>query len=643
MLSDKFESAIVKLCQDIEDCPIKTIYFEQWFLRNIVRDFLHKANLCATYEMQLSCPITSYMHNAENTNFYEQYEMILEKKQCSKFMRDLMQSLNNAYDTSTKEAANFYDMWAQMIIDDVFDFVLIKKYPLPVQQHFMSYYFVFVIKNVCLYNDVKLTDLINKNLKNMAVPELFSRMNRNINRPADIYTEYYDIKIFTDVDKYILMIHDLRSYLFGKKSIKSIDYTLTDHKKDHIVKQISDTLQYMCDLANKDLFCALSEKILIKEYITAFSNLIYSIKSAYGSVYGDFNEIFEFTQFINAQMKDPDFDFHFNTKLISQKIADFHILPNKALLFLNNLCECVLHGEFNMDYIINTKMFSSFVTFYNKHVKINIVLHGDKYKKLLNDTLRKIKQPCYTNSTPINFDLDGTMDLYEFVETMNLYTFVNGMDKYDHKETVTEKTQKSKNIKSKIEDLTTDAKPVKKVTKKTKEKIPAAIRNIVWHQQNGDNALGKCFCCKVELISKANFECGHIVSEKHGGSIEIDNLRPICGLCNKSMGTCDMHVFMEKHGIIKSDKQCVKLDVPYEESIAKHLNSYKNDDLKKICKAMKMTKTVHGNKNEYVMAISDFLNKKTKEEILDIFPEISIKKTDTKTKITENILQFIVY
>ena len=33
------------------------------------------------------------------------------------------------------------------------------------------------------------------------------------------------------------------------------------------------------------------------------------------------------------------------------------------------------------------------------------------------------------------------------------------------------------------------------------------------------------------------FECGHVQSHVNGGSLEVGNLRPICGSCNKSMGS----------------------------------------------------------------------------------------------------------
>lgn len=83
----------------------------------------------------------------------------------------------------------------------------------------------------------------------------------------------------------------------------------------------------------------------------------------------------------------------------------------------------------------------------------------------------------------------------------------------------------------------------------SKEKIPATVRNAVWVTYNGKVLQTNCWCCGVEPITKGNFECGHIVSEKNGGKVNLDNLRPICGLCNKSMGIKNMNDFMEKYGL----------------------------------------------------------------------------------------------
>lgn len=91
------------------------------------------------------------------------------------------------------------------------------------------------------------------------------------------------------------------------------------------------------------------------------------------------------------------------------------------------------------------------------------------------------------------------------------------------------------------------------VVKKTKEKIPATVRNAVWVNYIGPiKATSMCFCCNSNPISISVFECGHIKSEHDGGKVHIDNLRPICGLCNKSMGTKDMVKFMQTYGFKQS-------------------------------------------------------------------------------------------
>jgi 5-methylcytosine-specific restriction endonuclease McrA len=89
--------------------------------------------------------------------------------------------------------------------------------------------------------------------------------------------------------------------------------------------------------------------------------------------------------------------------------------------------------------------------------------------------------------------------------------------------------------------------PTKKKVKK--EKIPATLKNIVWHKYFETSLTGLCQCCKVENISKAIFDAGHIISEKNGGQVILENLKPICKLCNSSMGKTNMDEFMKKYGI----------------------------------------------------------------------------------------------
>jgi 5-methylcytosine-specific restriction endonuclease McrA len=71
-----------------------------------------------------------------------------------------------------------------------------------------------------------------------------------------------------------------------------------------------------------------------------------------------------------------------------------------------------------------------------------------------------------------------------------------------------------------------------------KKKIPLAMREQVWLVYLGDRAFKhKCHVKWCEnIITPFTFEVGHNVPESKGGATSLDNLRPICSKCNKSMG-----------------------------------------------------------------------------------------------------------
>ena len=70
-----------------------------------------------------------------------------------------------------------------------------------------------------------------------------------------------------------------------------------------------------------------------------------------------------------------------------------------------------------------------------------------------------------------------------------------------------------------------------------KAKIPRALREQVWTTFIGKKFEHKCLVTWCEnVISVFNFEVGHQIPESKGGTLSIDNLRPICAKCNRSMG-----------------------------------------------------------------------------------------------------------
>ena len=70
-----------------------------------------------------------------------------------------------------------------------------------------------------------------------------------------------------------------------------------------------------------------------------------------------------------------------------------------------------------------------------------------------------------------------------------------------------------------------------------KKTIPKALREQVWFTQLGKVYEAKCVVSWCQnKITVFDFEVGHNLPESKGGSTTLDNLRPICARCNKSMG-----------------------------------------------------------------------------------------------------------
>ena len=118
------------------------------------------------------------------------------------------------------------------------------------------------------------------------------------------------------------------------------------------------------------------------------------------------------------------------------------------------------------------------------------------------------------------------------------------------KEIITKDNVKETNKKDNVKE-TNKKDDIKELNKKDKKKsIPLSLKRNVWNKYIGE-ALGKtlCLCCKLTEISQLNFSCGHIISEFNGGKIKLDNLKPICGSCNSSIGTRNMNDFIEEYGL----------------------------------------------------------------------------------------------
>ena len=71
-----------------------------------------------------------------------------------------------------------------------------------------------------------------------------------------------------------------------------------------------------------------------------------------------------------------------------------------------------------------------------------------------------------------------------------------------------------------------------------KKRIPKAVREAVWVKHVGKRYQHKClthWCPNTMTVF--DFQTSHNIPESKGGSNEIDNLFPLCGRCNLSMGS----------------------------------------------------------------------------------------------------------
>jgi len=86
-----------------------------------------------------------------------------------------------------------------------------------------------------------------------------------------------------------------------------------------------------------------------------------------------------------------------------------------------------------------------------------------------------------------------------------------------------------------------------KKNKTKKQRIPPILKKNVWLKYIGNKVESKCLCCNDNIISLTSFHCGHIIAEVNGGKLTIENMRPICGSCNSSMGSQNMKDYAQKY------------------------------------------------------------------------------------------------
>jgi 5-methylcytosine-specific restriction endonuclease McrA len=109
--------------------------------------------------------------------------------------------------------------------------------------------------------------------------------------------------------------------------------------------------------------------------------------------------------------------------------------------------------------------------------------------------------------------------------------------------------------------------------KRKRESCPKAVKEAVWRKYCKDKLTGKCYVCRRPIYFTF-FEVGHNKAYSKGGTWNIQNLRPICRTCNRSMGTTPIETFKRKYfGKVKP----IKKPKPIRESRKKRVEELKKE------------------------------------------------------------------
>ncbi len=92
-----------------------------------------------------------------------------------------------------------------------------------------------------------------------------------------------------------------------------------------------------------------------------------------------------------------------------------------------------------------------------------------------------------------------------------------------------------------ILDSDSDSESVKR------DRIPLTMKRKVWEKYIGSKTgEQKCKICNIKDIYQMSFTCARVISKVNGGEATLENLRPICDSCQRSMYTTNMKTFYEK-------------------------------------------------------------------------------------------------
>ena len=237
-------------------------------------------------------------------------------------------------------------------------------------------------------------------------------------------------------------------------------------------------------------------------------------------------------------------------ELVSTLLAEFiklwHVLKDKKANDLKNICK-----QFNIKGTTGCKK-DEIIWSILQHCSSNLILRLDE--NIVNSVISGKAKNKFS-------EIDVVIPPSEVIQSIPKLSLIEELEQQKMeielkmKEEIIKKQKAEEDIqRAKLEEeqkiIEEQRKKEKEEAKKKKQSIPKNVRIIVWNHYIGEDIIKhKCLCCKKVVISNTNFEVGHVISEKNGGTHEINNLRPICFACNHSMGTENMIDFVVKYGL----------------------------------------------------------------------------------------------
>lgn len=155
-----------------------------------------------------------------------------------------------------------------------------------------------------------------------------------------------------------------------------------------------------------------------------------------------------------------------------------------------------------------------------EEIKTIINNKNDKCSKYTLDKWKKIK------------DLKNLKSIIDIADENKFYLGIYTQSKKDYTYKWILEILENNEIKNEFQN------PVKK------KKIPPMKKQQVWDYWKCGVNKSKCHCCRIATIYYNSYHCGHVIAESNGGTLDIENLRPICQSCNSSMNNKNMIDYM---------------------------------------------------------------------------------------------------